>query len=572
VYPKLRLYARDADHPEDGGPIFADEMMALVGWEAETPENQFGGEYDLYDAYGTKVRLLNNGGNRYHEYDISERYAYEILNRNWAGPTCFPGETVNGESMDFSRTGLVKSGQHRGAGLILAKQLWERDNEKWRKNWPTEPCLETVLVVGVSDDARITRTYDTGRPRTGADTLYSSGRFDGEGETRSSRRQHTKVADKCIQHLWALTGAAKPGNTPHRTQTEIEKFFGDHPRIEEAVRFVVQNNETDVTTGEGRLVRYGPPGAVAAMLYLMGAGHSKRAKYKLLRSEAGIDFAHWDKAIDFWLTLAQGGLNAVREAAYPIEGDEWKKPEKWLRGKIFPTGKKSASPMVLKKAQLANGWFAFLARGAEGCTPARVRLKYYFERFPTGVLETDPETGAPVYADADKKTQRTVVGEGGYDSFEDVLFGGIEMQAREKDGSDGVIEDADDAADGPAKPPQPTTREMILNLNAQFPDEIVVVYATLDNPKTRKPDPSTSHYRAFGAAADELAKLFKIKYAPPMEGLNQVILSREEWILKKVPATLGATGRTVREVTKFDVDPDTGYYVVTESKVYKPTA
>lgn len=570
-YPKVVVAVRDADHPEDGGPIFAAEMMELVGWEEEPPDAPFGDDYDLYDANGNKVRLRNNGGNRYHEYAISERYAYEILNRNWAGPTCFPGETVNGESMDFSRTGLVKSGQHRGAGLILAKQLWERD-ERWKENWPTEPCLETVLVLGVSDDARVTRTYDTGRPRTGADTLYSSGRFLGDIDhptSRTARRNYTKVADKAIKHLWEMTGAAKPGDTPHRTQTEIEKFFGSHPWIETAVRFVVDNNKPDAT-GQGPLAKFGDPGAVAAMMYLMAAGKSKRNKYKLLRSEAGADFTNKDKAIDFWLTLAQGGMKPVRDAVYPVEGDDIKDRDRY-RGKIFPTGKNESSPAAYKKAQLASAWFAYLSHGADGVTPARVRLKFFFKT-PGGVPEVDPETNAPVI---DPKTgkQRMVVGPDEPQSYDDVLFGGIELQERERDGTEGTLGSGgggDDDTDTEDTPRPPTGEEMYRKLEADYKGEVLVLYVEAKHPKTGKPDPSTAHYRALGTAADEFVKAFKVKYTANHDvGVNQVWLSREEWILKKVPATLVKAGKTVREITKFDVD-DAGYYVVTESKVYGP--
>lgn len=318
------------------------------------------------------------------------------------------------------------------------------------------------------------------------------------------------------------------------------------------------------------MTRYGTPGALATMLYLMAEGKSKREKYKLLRSEAQMDWGYKDKAIEYWLTLAQGGLKPVRDAAYPLEGDEIKEKDKY-RGRIFPTGKGNSTPVAYKKAALASGWFAFLAHGADGVTAAKVRLKWYF-KVPGGHPEVDPDTNEPVICPKTGK-QRMVVGPDEPESYDDVLFGGIELQTREKDGSEDKELGGDDTSPDADTPAPPSTLEMYQHLEAQYPGEMLVLYVVLDNPKTGKPDPATARYQAFGTAADELVKQFKVKYSvsaiPP---LNQATLSREEWILKKAPATLIKAGKRVREILGFDVDKTTGYYVVTESKEYGPKA
>lgn len=387
VHEELEVFKR---YEGADGPIHAAEAKEMLGWWVD-PGDKFGDDYDLLDTAGRKVRLVHNAGNRWHEGPLSEKYAYELLNRNWAGPTTLPGETVNGETVIISRTAAVKSGQHRLGGTVLAAEIWEKDQDRWKENWPDgPPVLETLLVVGTSDHPKVTITQDNVRARTGADSMYASGKFTGDGVSRGETKAMCKLADHAVRYLWNETGAGRTGDTPYRTQAEIMKFLDAHPYLEDAIRFVYENLGDDPELG---LRRYASPGYAAGMLYLMAASATEPDKYLKAspRSEDNADLSLREKAEEFWLGLARENgkteFRAVMDMAYPRKGDPKSSGPRGYTGRIFAAGE-GAEPgsLSLRETALAFAWELFRKAGVKELTPANLRLP--FADATSGMYET----------------------------------------------------------------------------------------------------------------------------------------------------------------------------------------
>lgn len=373
-YESVELYKRWAVEAggDEPGPITVEEAKELLGWYPENPPGSFKDDYDLEDFHPQgrkKVRLVHNINNREHDKSFSETYAYEILNRNWSGPSILvncENPTVNGESVVISRTGKIKSGQHRLVGLVLAAQLWEREKATWSEKWPEEPYLETVLVTGTSDDPAVTRTFDCVRARTGADTLQSSGVFDNDPDVGRGDRKHLcKIADNAIKRLWDLTNAKSDKTNPFRTQTAISEFLATHPRLKDAVKWVYENNQS--TDGTPRLGRFGSPGYTAAHLYLMGMSATEYSKYAEVRTEEAADDSSWDAAIDFWFGLAAGSAEfrpVWEDTKYPRVGDG--KGVRAYSGQVFAYGKNSQpAPPAIRFSNLCKAWNVYAAGGTD---------------------------------------------------------------------------------------------------------------------------------------------------------------------------------------------------------------
>lgn len=323
------------------GPITSKIAKALLGWESEEDyvvrkrsENPklkaedllFGDEYLLKDVDGRKIVCWNNDKNRPFTASHAYGFAQTILTRYWAGPTTFPGETVNGESISISRTGRVKSGQHRLIALILAWQMWMNDKKKWGKLWPTEPVLESVVHLGTSDDPRITRTLDNVRTRTLSDTLVSNGYFEElaskeeykkqERSLSGDQRQLCKMLDKAVCLLWERTGAGKTnGDKVYETHSEDHVFLEHHNRLVDCVKHLFEENK-EHSVNKLKL----SAGLCSALMYLMASSATDGDEYRAAkpRTEKHVNFDNFDKAKKFWTTLLQKtppkSMLSIREA------------------------------------------------------------------------------------------------------------------------------------------------------------------------------------------------------------------------------------------------------------------
>lgn len=374
VYPTVELRKAWGEHA-----ITAEGAKKLLGWESEDDyairvkeENpsikgtpSYGNDYDFTDIMGKNIRCDNNDRNRPFDENHAKKLAQDILNREWAGPTTMPGETVNGETVVISRMGKVKSGQHRMIGLIFANQLWEKDKALWESKWPTPPVLETVLVYGVSDADKVSGTMDNVKPRTLADTLYTSSELFREETNRKKRSELAKMLDAAVDTLWKRTGQAEIGGlvSHYQTHAASRDFLERHNKLIECVEVIAKLNKDNGIKLPTDMANVGP---CATLLYLMGSSKSDINDYRnsaagdterRMPDESTLNWDNWDEANNYWDAMKGPKLAAIANYIKKLVDTE--------EGK----GRMAEKTMVLVK-----GWLAWLQDGKP--TEADVKLNY----------------------------------------------------------------------------------------------------------------------------------------------------------------------------------------------------
>lgn len=393
TYPELEVrhcYGPDA--------LTADKAREFLGWAEETKEDPFGDDYWIRDANGKKVRALNNYNpkagiyNRPLDREHALSLAQDILNRAWSGPTTMPGETVNGETVVIGRYGRVLSAQHRLAALVFAHQIWSSDAQKyhWQEKWPSAtyplgPVIDTLVVLGVSEDKRVTRTIDNVKPRSISDMLFTDeGFFPKASET--TRVELVKVVEHAVRLLWKRTGADTDAFSPHRTHAQVVDFLERHKKLKSMVDFIYTENAG--TDKRRQVKRYIGLGYASALAYLMAASASDYDDYNTAEvpSEKKIDFSRWDKAQEFWQGLAQDWkeLRHVILARRPnAEGDG-------LNGHIFADSEDGGTTME-RVSTLIKAWNTFVEHGK--VLPSDLGLTYVTDEDGDRFLNDFPTVG-----------------------------------------------------------------------------------------------------------------------------------------------------------------------------------
>lgn len=263
----------------------------------------------LIDEDGQKVVCWNNPRNRPFHESHARALAQDILKRVWAGPTCFEGETINGQAgVIISKYGEVINGNHSLVGEVLADQIWNsvRQGGFWKSYWQTPPVLETLVVYGISEDPRILRTVDDTRPRDYGDVVYTSDIF--AKLDAPAKRECSRMTKSAVEFLWLRTGAAKISSyTKHQTNAELDEFLGHHKKLIECVKELYDLNSPE----NGRpfsYMRLSTTGHLAAILYLMGASKTNVDHYASVDPPPGdkrCDWSNWDRAKAFWAELGK---------------------------------------------------------------------------------------------------------------------------------------------------------------------------------------------------------------------------------------------------------------------------
>ncbi len=274
--------------------ITASRAKELLGWDEETKDVKFGDVYLIKNLTGSKVRCFHNTKNRPLSDPWYKALAQDILNRNWV---------VNGETIIFGKSGQVLSGQHRLFALIIAVEMWRRDKKHWITKWKTEPVLETILVFGIEEDDRHTRTLDNVKPRTLADVLFTSDLF--SNYNSSVRSTLSRMTDYAIRLVWQRTGAANAFNS-YRTHSESIDFITRHPRLLECVKHIYEENKSK------RISKYLSAGYATGLMYLMAVSETEGSTYWNGNppSEELLSFDRWEQAVEFWIEF--GTLNSQR--------------------------------------------------------------------------------------------------------------------------------------------------------------------------------------------------------------------------------------------------------------------
>lgn len=377
LYPKLAV--NGIEIPASALRVTVDQMKKYLGWESEPEfaarmkrldpdlkdaEVTFAKsdppvETMLVDENGDRVVCWRNQTNRPFDEATSRKYAQDILTRNWAGPSTMPEETVNGETIIVGRNGRCLSIQHRGVGLILAAQMWEKNKAYWgTRGWEEEPYIETLVVTGVSESQRVVSTLDNVRARTEADTIYTSLIFK-DLNTNVERRECSRMLALATDTLWRRTGASETGDK-YQTHSASESFRARHPRLQECVRAMFELNK-DRVISDLRLYA----GACAACLYMMGSSESDIDDYRNMEPAPGeeiLNWDMWDRALLMFKGLADvkdSETKAIRSALANLKDD----PEKPGRNPE-------------KIAILAKAWRAW----KENEKPALANLKLDYAR------------------------------------------------------------------------------------------------------------------------------------------------------------------------------------------------
>lgn len=333
VYPKVECLEYSIDSPR--GPLTSDDIDVMMGWETEeeyqrrmVQEN--GGELTHYlygdvfhclDEYGKKVRCHNNAGNRSFDEEWCEYIIDMVLNGVWAGPLMMPGETINGETIRISRYGRVLSGQHQMTACKRANQrlqkLRAKSREEADQKYPAwkdheQVVIETLVVLGLSEDERILRTIDYVKPRTVADMLYTMPLF--RGNTPVERKEMTRMTSAAIDTLWART--ATKG---YKTHPEVVGFLERHKRLLKCVEHLFVLNKPHADDGRRISKHRISPGICSALKYLMASAGPKTEgdvyRNEFPPSEKGLDWSLWDKAEEFWELFAKhDSFEQVRHA------------------------------------------------------------------------------------------------------------------------------------------------------------------------------------------------------------------------------------------------------------------
>src|SRR6185437_9080574 len=376
-------------------------MVSQPGTKAEAWE--YKDVYMLDDYEGNKIRCYANLDNRPFDETWAKTLAQEILSRNWAGEVtmpelvtsiygsdkCGPAEvsgqiyqpgdkitlpagTINGSTIVISRTGQVTSGQHSMVALILAYQMWRADLAKPTKDrkyahWDdhvdaqgqqTGPVIETIMVMGVSEDPRVVRTTDYVKPRSESDVFYTSPVFQQYREQPAKRKEFSRMAQACVDLFWTRTKAQG-----YKTHSEVLAIFERHPKLLKCIEHIFGENTERKTDKDGK-VKGGrmisnlriSAGQAAALCYIMGCSASDGDAYRNEQPprEKGLDWSRWQQAKDFWALIGSDqGFHPVREAlGRLVEGDPEDPDKPGLGGRTAE-----------KFAILAKAWACFVSDG-----------------------------------------------------------------------------------------------------------------------------------------------------------------------------------------------------------------
>lgn len=318
------------------GAITYDQCGKLLGWETEEEYMArlrkeaeasgdvrkggqafvgFGDDYLLKDTAGRKVKCWNNTRNREFREAWHKALAQDLLLSGPKVPVERRRWQFNGEAIIIGMYAQVLSGQHRLTALRRAVELWRADKARWGKYWPTEPVLESLVVVGIDESPRTVRTFDNVKPRSLADVFYTSGLFDKLEPV--AKRECSRMLEAGVRLLWTRTGAGSLGQ--YQTHGESSDFLARHHKLLECVKHLYKVNEERAIS---RLKL--SAGQCAALMYLQGCATSDVEAYRRTRTERSLEWDLAEEAKQFWTDLVKRDrdLDAVHDAIGALADEE----------------------------------------------------------------------------------------------------------------------------------------------------------------------------------------------------------------------------------------------------------
>lgn len=283
-YPSIEAFVYQEG--SDPGPLRAVEATEILGWIEEDEDLKLKDRYDFKDLDKKKVRLSKNQSNRPFRRTLALRYANEILRRKWA---------LNGEPIILDEFGEVQSGQHRLTGLVFAHQMWKNDPEKWRAYWKESPCLETILVVGISHKDEVIDTLDIGQKRSLGDVLYRNQEF--EGFKKRQMSQMSNMLSQAVRLVWLRVGGKDVTDALQFPHSEALEFLQEHRGLVDSVKSIMQKDGGP--KGKSRYIsKYMSLSYAAGLYYLMATSGTNGEAWDEGSEE--IDYSMQPKADEFW--------------------------------------------------------------------------------------------------------------------------------------------------------------------------------------------------------------------------------------------------------------------------------
>lgn len=315
----LKFWTDPADK-DCKGPMTQDVIRGILGWEEETEEVKFGADFLFKDRRGNKVRCTRNLKNRGLEWPQVENLVQTHLNRRWAGPTCMPGKTVNGETIIVDKYGDLHQGQHTLIAAVIAEQdrtetdaagNLTADAKHWQTKWPTEVTVDKLVVIGIDGSDDVVNTIDTGRPRRLEDVIYRSETF--AKLPPADRKTAARMLSVAVRLIWDRCQMKANAWAPILNHVEALEFANNHKRLAKAVHHILTEN-----SGANRIGQWVNPGVAAGLMYLMAASDADGDKYRKAdephERRAGITEDSWKRAEKFWTLLPDG--KELQEARY----------------------------------------------------------------------------------------------------------------------------------------------------------------------------------------------------------------------------------------------------------------
>lgn len=332
--------------------LTAERAKELLGWETEAEyiaklktvdanlnednaKKIFAKDAFLTDKEKMKVALRNNTRNRPWQESVTEAYVQDLLKKHWE---------FNGETVIIGQYGHVLSGQHRLIALVFAEQLRTGDNEKlhWEETWDGPVTMPAVVVYGIEESPRVTRTIDNVKSRTLGDVLYADSDLF-KDYNLGERKSIARAAEYAVKFLWERTGEGdKDRNSfaPKRTHSEALEFLDRHARLKDCIKFVMDEDK-----GKGNIARFIYPGHAAALLYMMGCSGTSQDKIddyfgERPPREKHLKFDNLKKAKMFWSDLARGDVSVANVilAQCPVRGNNIAEDGTIeMTGKVFDT-------------------------------------------------------------------------------------------------------------------------------------------------------------------------------------------------------------------------------------------
>lgn len=274
------------------GALSVEDALDMLGWEVVDKEEDKG-QFLFRDLNGARVRLTKNPTNRPFRMVLAKRYMSEILRGKWK---------LNGETIVIDRMGNVQSGQHRLVALILAEQERRKNLDKYKEyGWKSPIVMETVVVLGISEDKETVDTLDLGQRRSLGDVIYRDGRFEGNDKIK---KQQSNILSNATRLAWLRSRGGVVTDAPHFPHSEALDFIEEHPGLIDCTLFIWEK-EGGAGVNGGRVSRFISMGYAAGLMYLMSVSGTEPGEYQEDGASALNDKLK-DKAEAFWDKFASG--------------------------------------------------------------------------------------------------------------------------------------------------------------------------------------------------------------------------------------------------------------------------